>query len=52
MAHSLALYLGSLGEGERRARYLLFAHALNYLTFPRFLDFAGYVRVMLTSPAN
>jgi len=27
---------GSLGEGEKRAWYLLFAHALNYLSFQSF----------------
>jgi len=27
--HTLASYPGSLGEGEKRAWYLLFAHALN-----------------------
>ena len=34
--HHIALYPGSLGEGEKRAWYLLFAHALNYLTFQSF----------------
>ena len=33
---SLASYPGSLGEGEKRAWYLLIAHALNYLTFQSF----------------
>ena len=32
----LASYPGSLGEGEKRAWYLLFAHALNYSTFQSF----------------
>jgi len=33
---AVASYTGSLGEGEKRAWYLLFAHALNYLTFQSF----------------
>ena len=32
----VASYPGSLGEGKKRAWYLLFAHALNYLTFQSF----------------
>ena len=31
---------------------LLFAHALILFDIPKFLDFSGYIRVMLMSPAN
>jgi len=31
---------------RKKAWYLLFVHALNYLTFPKFLDFSGHVWVM------
>ena len=37
----LASYPGSLGEGVKRSWYLLFAHALNYLTFQSFLISPG-----------
>jgi len=37
----LASYPGSLEEGEKRAWYLLFAHALNYLTFQSFWISSG-----------
>ena len=37
----LASYPGSLGEGGKRAWYLLFEHALNYFTFQSFLISPG-----------
>ena len=43
---------GSLGEGEKRAWYLLFAHALNYLTFHSFLISPGTCTSVLCDVTN
>jgi len=40
-SYAIASYPGSSREGKKRAWYLLFAHALNYLTFQSF----GFLRV-------